>query len=63
MEIDTFNKYLVSVKGECLLMLRPPQLGEALTKSEALLLAAYLVALADPEDAEFPRMLKAVRET
>jgi len=60
MEIETTNDFMVSVRGEqILIMAGPPRI---LTKAEALRLAAWLVALAD--DAEtFPAVLAAVQNT
>ncbi len=64
-EIDTGNKYLVGVRGDVVVMLRPPR---ELTRSDAVLLAAYLVALADcihdplgDADTQFANVLEAVR--
>lgn len=60
MEPDATNRYLVGMHGEDVVILRPPLRGEHLTRSDALNLAAYLVALADPAQEEFAAMLKAV---
>jgi hypothetical protein len=57
---DTTNKFLVAMRGDGLLApMRPVQL---LRKSDALNLAAWLVAMADDND-EFPALLEAVRNT
>lgn len=60
-EIDTLNRFGVATSGSgltCILM--PPGPGQLLDKAQALILAAYLVALADPELDEFKRILSAV---
>jgi hypothetical protein len=44
-EIDTFNRFMVGVRGERIVVLRPPV--APMTADEALTLAAHLVALAD----------------
>jgi hypothetical protein len=44
MEIDTFNKFGVGVRGDELVFLRP--VPRQLTRADALLLAAFIVALA-----------------
>lgn len=45
--MDTANKFLVGVRGDKIAMLDPPR-GE-MSKDDALLLAAWLVTLADDE--------------
>ena len=58
--IDTLNKFLVSVRGGCITIMRTPDYG--LTPDEALVLAAYLVALAEPNASHrFSEVLEAVR--
>jgi hypothetical protein len=42
-EIDTTNKFLVGVQGDCIVFLRP--VPRSIPKEDALLLAAYIVAL------------------
>lgn len=57
--IDTFNKFMVgSMAGQVTLLRGIPPGG--LTKQDALLLAAYLVAMADPGREEFDKVLAAV---
>jgi hypothetical protein len=57
---DTTNRFMVSMRGDGLLVpIRPVQI---LTKDDALNLAAWLVAMADDND-EFPVLLEAVRNT
>lgn len=57
-EIDTSNKCFVGVHGDNLTIMRPPQ--GLISKPDALLLAAWLVALAD-DDGQFPAVLEAVQ--
>lgn len=58
--IDVFNKFLVSSSGDDVVFLSP--VPRRLTHAEALLLAAYIVAIAVPRDGEpsFDEVLKAV---
>lgn len=60
-EIDTFNKYLVGVGAMGIIVGRAIQ--GPLSRADALLAAAYLVALADPTGEDFPQVLKAVQST
>jgi hypothetical protein len=62
-QADTANKYLVGARGDALVMLRPPLVGEPISKVDALMLAAWLVALADPIGGGFDRALDAVLST
>lgn len=55
-EIDTFNKFLVGAQGENIAVV---SLGRTMSKPDALILAAWLVALAD-DKGEFPAILAAV---
>ena len=61
--METLNKFLVSVRPgansehDRIVILNPP--AHPITKADALLLAAYLVALAD-DDESFPKQLAAV---
>lgn len=59
-EIDTFNKFFVGAQGEQITFLK--RLPQQISKADALLLAAYLVAMAD-DNGEFPIYLAAVRNT
>ena len=61
--VDTVNKYAVGASGDALVMLRPPMAGERISKADALVLAAWLVALADPIGGGFDRALDAVLST
>ena len=54
---DTGNHFTVETQGNDLVSLR---LGLRLSKTEAMNLAAWLVALADDND-EFPALLEAVK--
>lgn len=58
--IDTFNKFFVGMQGDDLHFLKPVPLR--ISKPDALLLAAYLVAMADDND-EFSNYLEAVQST
>ena len=60
--MDTSNKYLVGVAGDGRLHLQMPPRGP-MTKDEALLLAAWMVALADPGGERFEKILAAVLDT
>lgn len=53
------NKFLVGVAGDAIVVLRP---SSQMTKAEALLHAAWLVALADDNN-EFSKILEAVQNT
>lgn len=62
-KIETYNKFAVGLHGEDIVILFPP--GK-LTKSDARLLAAYLVALSSPGPdgrEEFNKVLDAVLDT
>lgn len=59
---DVFNKFGVSAYTRSVVLLAPPLINEVLTKREALLLAAWIVAVVHDDD-EFARLLEAVRET
>ncbi|CAN1724402.1 conserved protein of unknown function [Hyphomicrobium sp. 1Nfss2.1] len=60
-EIDVMNKFGVSVGGGGIALLVPPR--TPMTKDEALVLAAWLVALADPLGERFEKVLDAVLST
>lgn len=61
MNIDTLNKYGVGVQGEKVVVLLPPR--TPMTKTDALILAAWLVTMADMSEgeADFQEILKAVQ--
>jgi hypothetical protein len=59
--VDTANRYFVSARGDGIFILRQP-IG-VMTRTEALSLAAHLVAIADMSEnnEDFARILKAVQ--
>jgi hypothetical protein len=60
--IDTFNKFFVcSGRDDGVGFLKP--VPSMLTRDDALLLAAYLVAMADPCQDQWPAVLEAVHNT
>ena len=59
--IDTFNKFLVSVKAANVIVLKPPEVAQPMNKEECLNLAAYLVTLSGATNEEFDETLKAVQ--
>ena len=65
--IDTTNDMLVGSRGpladQTFTLMLPPAAGAPFSRDRALRLAAWLVALADPLDEEFPAVLAAVRST
>jgi hypothetical protein len=63
MSVDPANKYGVAVGADALVMLLPPAAGERISKADALVLAAWLVALVDPIGDGFDRALDAVLST
>lgn len=62
-ERETGNKYLIALKGDDLIFINPPMRGQVISKQDALLLAAWLVAMAEGEEGEFQRVLEAVQNT
>ena len=61
MAIDTMNYFLVGLYQDKVIIGSPPL--AMLSRDLALNLAAWLVALADPDQVEFPKVLKALQET
>lgn len=59
--VDTFNKFGVGMQAGDIAMLNPPP--RRITRQDALLLAAYLVCMADPAGDQFPKVLEAVQST
>jgi hypothetical protein len=59
-EIDTFNKFMVGMRGNTVVVMRPTN---AMSRMEALVFAAYLVTLADPAGDQFAAVLDAVQST
>jgi hypothetical protein len=60
-EIDTMNKFLVSVRGDHIVVLNPPRMP--ITNADALNLAAWLVVLVGADREEFESVLRAVMNT
>lgn len=60
-KIDTFNKFMVGMRSGHICIAAPPIGG--IPRADALLLAAYIVALADPMGEEFQQVLEAVQNT
>lgn len=66
--VDTTNKFLVGVLGlggkdPMIYILRAIHPRVPIERADALNLAAYIVALLDPDGADFARMLEAVKQT
>lgn len=59
-EIDTSNKFLVGINRDLIIVM---MIRQTMSKDEALNLAAWLVALADPEGNKFKALLEAVMNT
>ena len=59
--MSTENKFFVGLKGEQIIIMRLPING-VMSKSDALNLAANLVAIADDHD-QFPGLLEAIKNT
>lgn len=62
-DIDTTNKWLVSVTGESEISLLNPRATQRMTSSEALTLAAWLVCMAERDRGEFQDYLDAVADS
>jgi hypothetical protein len=60
---DSANRYLVGRAADRIALLDPPVRGQSMSRSEALLLAAWLVVLVDPVEGDFERALDAVLAT
>ena len=58
-KIETFNAHMVAVNGQGIVILNPPRYP--MSQDDALLLAAWLVSLADPGDDKFHAILEAVQ--
>jgi hypothetical protein len=54
------NDFLVSANGNDIVILNPPHAGQHLTKADALLLAAWLVVLAEEDAGEFEAIHTAI---
>jgi len=57
-QIDTSNPFIVGGAGEYVQIMMPPR--GPISKEKALNLAAWLVAIADPLEEEFPKVLRAI---
>lgn len=61
---DTTNYHLVSARGDDqVVIINPPKPMVSMTKGQALVFAAWIVALAEEQDGEFAEVLKAVQST
>lgn len=58
--VDIHNKYYLGLRGDKIVMPLPP--AGLMSKEEALVLAAWLVMLADDDD-QFKKILAMVRES
>ena len=56
--MDTFNKYMVSAQAGKLTILNPPR--GPIEREDALIFAAWIVAMADPGGEDFKKALDAV---
>lgn len=62
-EIDTTNKFLVGGHGmDRITMMLPPKAGQIIEAKDALVLAAWIVAIVDTND-QFPAILAAVQNS
>lgn len=61
--INTLNDLLVGTTGESIVVGNAVRLAGGVDYDVALRLAAWIVAMCDPLDERFPRILAAVRET
>jgi hypothetical protein len=59
---DSSNQFAVGVRSDGRIFIYKVPMKH-LTKAEALNLAAWLCVLADPEGAEFERLVKAIKST
>lgn len=60
-DVETFNGHMVGVQGDKIGMMMPPR--GLMTRDEALVLAAWLVSLADPVGERFAAILDKVQST
>lgn len=59
--MDTFNKHMVGMQAGKITILNPPR-GQ-IDKEDALVFAAWIVAIADPTGEKFKEALEAVTNT
>ena len=57
--MDMFNKFFVAVRGDAIDIMNPP--SGPISKDDALLLAAWLVVLADRTEERFTAIITAVK--
>ena len=50
--VDTFNKFVVALNREDVVLLSPPKAGEPISKDDAIVLACWLLVLAGDFDFE-----------
>lgn len=60
-EMDTFNKHMVGVRGDDIVIMNPPRMP--MSKTDALIFAAWIVTLADEDETGFQKALEAVHQT
>lgn len=58
--MDTFNKHMVGVQGDNIVIMMPPR--GPMSKHEAMVFAAWIVTLADDDD-KFAEVLMAVHNS
>jgi hypothetical protein len=58
--LDTFNKYMVGMAHNGLVIMNPPR--TVMSTEEALVLAAWIVSMADPLGEKFAEALTAVQK-
>jgi len=63
MELDTLNHFGVGSTGDRLVILLAPARNRALTNTEALNLAAWLLAMTGAPRAEFLALVEAIENT
>lgn len=57
--MDTFNKHMVGLQCGNIVILMPPR--EPMSKQDALMFAAWIVAMADDDETGFQKALAAVQ--
>ncbi len=57
--MDTHNKFMVGVRGDQIVIMLPPM--GAISKPDALMLAAWIVALSTNDEDQFAEYLAAVQ--
>ena len=59
--METLNKFIVGAMADQIVIMNPPR--APISREDALLLAAWLVAIADPIEDDFHAILNAVKDT